>query len=166
MGDWLGTGTIAPRLRVYRPFKDARAFVRRLGLKSGDEWRDYCNSGKKPADIPNTPNNVYAKADWAGMGDWLGTGFVARHLRQYRPFKEARTFVHNLSLKSKDEWRIIVSQARKPMIFPLTLVQYTRRTVGLVGAIGSGTRPKLTHPNVVRWYPRVIEGPIAPADQS
>ena len=71
-GDWLGTGTIAAQLRQYRSFKDARAFVRLLGLKSNTEWRDYCKSGKKPADIPNTPQVVYAKDGWAGIGDWLG----------------------------------------------------------------------------------------------
>ena len=25
MGDWLGTGTIAPRNKIFRPFKEARA---------------------------------------------------------------------------------------------------------------------------------------------
>ena len=47
-GDWLGTGTDRDRLREYRSFKEARAFVRGLGLKSGAEWSDYCKSGKKP----------------------------------------------------------------------------------------------------------------------
>ena len=40
MGDWLGTGTVATHLRKYRSFKEARAFVRGLGLKSQAEWRD------------------------------------------------------------------------------------------------------------------------------
>ena len=42
MGDWLGTGRSPHRLRQYRSFKEARAFVRGLGLKSEAEWRDYC----------------------------------------------------------------------------------------------------------------------------
>ena len=68
MGDWLGTARSLTRLRQYRPFKKARAFVRSLGLKSEAEWRDYCKSGKKPDDIPANPNQTYAKAGWAGMG--------------------------------------------------------------------------------------------------
>ena len=56
MGDWLGTGTVATHLRQYRSFKEARAFVRGLGLKSEAEWRDYCKSGKKPDDIPANPD--------------------------------------------------------------------------------------------------------------
>jgi len=61
-GDWLGTGAIASYLRKYRSFKDARALVRRLGLKSHTEWQEYCRSGKKPSDIPSTPHSVYADA--------------------------------------------------------------------------------------------------------
>src|SRR5262249_58165021 len=92
-GDWRGTGTIAPRLREYRSFKDARAFVRNLGLKSRDEWIDYCKSGKKPADIPAFPDLVYSEARWSGMGDWLGTGNVANYLRKNRSFNKAPPFV-------------------------------------------------------------------------
>ena len=33
MGDWLGTGIVAPRLRKYRSFKDARKFVHALKLE-------------------------------------------------------------------------------------------------------------------------------------
>jgi hypothetical protein len=73
LGDWLGTGTVASFLRQYRPFTKARAFVRSLGLKSSDEWRAYCQSGKKPNDIPAAPHNCYANDGWAGMADWLGS---------------------------------------------------------------------------------------------
>jgi hypothetical protein len=70
--DFLGASPAAMYLAKYRSFKKARAFVRRLGLKSGTEWRTYCKSGKKPADIPAKPDDSYAGDGWAGMGDWLG----------------------------------------------------------------------------------------------
>ncbi len=72
LGDWLGTDAVATRSRKYWPFKEARAFVRKLGLKSQAEWRSYCKSGKKTADIPSHPHETYGKAGWAGIGDWLG----------------------------------------------------------------------------------------------
>ncbi len=70
--DWLGASPAAMYLAKYRSFKKARVFVRRLGLKSDAEWRTYCESGKKPDDIPAKPGNSYANEGWAGMGDWLG----------------------------------------------------------------------------------------------
>ncbi len=56
----------------WRNFEDARDFVRGCGLASNIEWRAYIKSGKKPADIPNAPEQVYANEGWAGYGDWLG----------------------------------------------------------------------------------------------
>jgi hypothetical protein len=81
-GDWLGTGRIADQLRQYRSFKEARAFVHGLGLKTGAEWHAYAKSGKKPTDIPAYPNELYENDGWAGWGDWVGTGRVADRLRR------------------------------------------------------------------------------------
>ena len=76
MGDWLGTGRIADQERKFRPFAEAREFVHSLKLPNENQWRKYCKSGKKPADIPSTPSITYKK-EWKGMGDWLGTGRIA-----------------------------------------------------------------------------------------
>ena len=114
--DWLETGRV-PRGH-FQSFRKARAFARRLGLKSEHEWRDYYKSGKKPADIPANPNTVYAKAGWAGMGDWLGTGTVAPRLRHYRSFRRARAFVRGLGLKSEGEWRDYCKSGKKPADIP------------------------------------------------
>ncbi|MBU3664401.1 MAG: hypothetical protein FGM15_00775 [Chthoniobacterales bacterium] len=109
-GDWLGTGTVAPRLRKYRSFKEARAFVRRLKLKSRSEWNALCKSNLPgqsmlPPDIPASPWNIYVGNGWAGLGDWLGTGRVADQLKKYRTFRSARAFARSLNLKSGTEWR-------------------------------------------------------------
>ena len=71
-GDWLGTNTIATQKRKYRPFDEARKFVRSLHLKDQSEWQKYCISGRKPQDIPASPISQYRK-NWKGLGDWLGT---------------------------------------------------------------------------------------------
>lgn len=109
MGDWLGTGTIAPRLRIFRAFHEARAFARHLKLKRVSEWRAFCKGnmphlGLLPEDIPANPNSTYDDQGWTDWGDWLGTGNIASILRTYRPFQQARTFARNLKLKSGTEW--------------------------------------------------------------
>jgi Helicase conserved C-terminal domain/Phage-integrase repeat unit len=117
-GDWLGTGTVAPASRQYRSFKKARTFAHALGLNSRTEWINYCQSGKKPDDIPANPNVTYANEGWAGMGDWLGTGTIAPRLRQYRSFKKARVFAHSLGLKSWAEWKAYCNSGQKPDDIP------------------------------------------------
>jgi hypothetical protein len=111
-------GRVATYLREYRPFKEARAFVRGLRLRSSNEWRDYCRSGKRPHDIPSNPDKVYENEGWVGFGDWLGTGTVATFLREYRHFKEARAFVHGLGLKSEARWREYCKLEKKPEDIP------------------------------------------------
>jgi len=109
-GDWLGTGTIAPRLRQYRPFPQAREFARKLKLNKGREWFAFCKGempklGRLPPDVPANPNQTYADKGWQGMGDWLGTGWVASQFKVFRPFREARQFARRLQLKSTREWK-------------------------------------------------------------
>jgi 3-mercaptopyruvate sulfurtransferase SseA len=141
MGDWLGTGSIASFLREYRPFEEARDFVHKLNLKSREEWQEYYKSGQKPEDIPAAPNRTYEKVGWKGMGDWLGSGTVASRLKEYRPFEEARDFVHKLKLKSQKEWQAYCKSGLKPDDIP-TKPDKTYKKNGWKGLgdwLGSGT---------------------------
>jgi Type III restriction enzyme, res subunit/Phage-integrase repeat unit len=61
--DFLGTG--------FLPFEEARRIARSLGLKSEDEWSNYCRTGQKPDNIPTAPHAVYEK-EWVGYDDFLG----------------------------------------------------------------------------------------------
>ena len=131
-GDWLGTGTVASRNRSHRRFVEARAFVHALGLKSQADWVAYCQSGKKPDDIPAYPQPVYP-AEWRDLGDWLGTGTVANRNRSYRTFVEARAFVHALKLKSADEWRAYCRSGEKPDDIPATPHSGIPRRVAQLG---------------------------------
>ena len=78
VGDWLGTGVIAPRLRKYRSYDEAKKFVQSLGLKTQTKWTAYCRGEmpdlpqKKPNDIPVKPERTYKDKGWEGWGDWLG----------------------------------------------------------------------------------------------
>lgn len=94
----------------WRPFDQARLFVRALGLKNVDQWQEYC-AGKcrhlpaLPDDIPRSPHSVYRGAGWTEFGDWLGTGNVSNWGRQYRDFSSARAFVRQLKLTGLKQWR-------------------------------------------------------------
>lgn len=69
----------------YRPFEQAREFVRGLNLQNSAEWRTYASGGNKPVNIPYKPERTY-RQKWQGMGDWLGTGTLATRNRVYRSY--------------------------------------------------------------------------------
>src|SRR5205085_12306254 len=89
-GDWLGTGSVATYKRSHRPFEQARAYARSLHLATHTAWFSWARTAARPSDIPANPEGVYRDEGWVSWGDWLGTGFVARTQRAYRPFAEAR----------------------------------------------------------------------------
>ncbi len=55
MGDFLGTGIIAPFLRKYRSYDKAKKYAQSLKLKSQKEWYQHTKSKNFPKDIPSYP---------------------------------------------------------------------------------------------------------------
>jgi superfamily II DNA or RNA helicase len=117
-GDWLGTGTISTQKLIFREFEEARGFARSLKLNSFKEWRLFCQSGKKPNDIPVQANRVYQNSGWISWGDWLGHQKIAPGLRKFREFSEAREFVRALNIESQTEWRKYCLSGVKPLDIP------------------------------------------------
>ena len=103
MGDWLGTNNIASYLIEYLTFLEARDFVRKLKLRSGQEWLEYCKSGKKPDNIPSSPNQTYSSSGWNGMGDWLG--YLSHLDKEFLSFEDAKKKMVELGINSMNEWR-------------------------------------------------------------
>ncbi|MBT7317202.1 MAG: DEAD/DEAH box helicase family protein [Lentimicrobiaceae bacterium] len=118
-GEWLGTGRLSSKDISYRNFKYARKFVHNLLLKNTNEWKEYCNSEKKPEDIPAYPNQTYKDNGWKSMGDWLGTGSVASQYYTYKDFVSARRFIRKLELKNINEWREYCKSGNKPINIPV-----------------------------------------------
>jgi hypothetical protein len=144
-GDWLGTGTIAPRNQAFRSFKDARDFVRALNLKGTKEWQEYCKSGNKPDDIPSAPHGTY-KNKFKGSGDWLGTG----RTRDWRSFEEAREFARSLNLKGYKEWQEYCKSGNKPGDIPCNPnTTYKKDFKGMRDFVGNETvapQDRVFHP--------------------
>jgi superfamily II DNA or RNA helicase len=99
-------------------FDEAKKIIHSLNLKNRDEWREYCKSDKKPNNIPANPDTVYKKDGWINMGDWLGTGNLSNRDKKFRPFKEARQFVHSLNLNNIEEWLTYAKSPHMPSDIP------------------------------------------------
>lgn len=82
-----------------------------MNLKSYEEWLLYINNEMiklplKPINIPNSPFFVYKNKGWTNWNDWLGLKTFNQKIENgYYSFKDARSYVQNLNLKSIDEWK-------------------------------------------------------------
>ncbi len=111
-GDWLGTGTVAPKDKKFLPFNDARAIVQAQNLGSIAEWSKFIKKGNKPDNIPSNPDKYY-KTEWKSWGDWLGTGTLAVKDRVYMNYQDAKHFVHQLNLTAETDWFQYAKSGRK-----------------------------------------------------
>lgn len=82
-------------------FEEARDYIRKLGLKTQQDWQRYYQGKiegmEKPQNIPWNPQKIYSDK-WKGIKDWLGT--------QWKDFQEAREFARNLGLNGQIEWKL------------------------------------------------------------
>ena len=106
MADWLDADIKG--YGEFKPYKEARAYVQKLNLKTYKEWWLYVKNKleghkKIPRDIPHNPGSAY-KDEWKGIGDWLGTGVIANYNQNYKPYNKARAYVRKLKLKSMKDW--------------------------------------------------------------
>jgi len=122
-GDWLGTGWIHPRERVYWSFEKARNYVHDLELKSQYEWRKFVTAGKLHKQISRSPAKFYKNKGWVSWGDWLGSGIVANRYRNFWSFEKARNYVHDLGLKSQRGWNQFVKSRKLPKEIPINPYQ-------------------------------------------
>ena len=99
-------------------FKEARKFVIKLKLIKYDDWIIYTKSGKKPKNIPSTPNEVYKKLGWISFGHWLGTNRKHEKNRKLLKFKKARNFSRNLKIENVRDWEEYAKSGKKPINIP------------------------------------------------
>ena len=118
----------------YLPFADAREFVHNLALESRSQWREYCNTGRKPSDIPSSPSTYYEN-EWKDWGDWLGTGTLSPKNKKFLPFDEAKKLVQALNLRSIAQWNDYCKSGRKQAGLP-TNPSSSYKEFGKVGVTG------------------------------
>ena len=72
-GHWLGTGHTSnnTKKQPFLPFDECLRAARHLRLVSKKEWRLWCRSGARPANVPATPDKVYVHDGWFGWEHWL-----------------------------------------------------------------------------------------------
>tara|TARA_B110000114_G_scaffold123373_1_gene129243 strand:- start:220 stop:1344 length:1125 start_codon:yes stop_codon:yes gene_type:complete len=112
--DWLGT-TIGWD-GEWEDFNIARNYIRQLGLKNQKEWLSFASSKDKPYNIPRSPEKVYKKTGWLGLGDWLGT--YTKHEKEFMLYREAKRLIRSFNIKNQNDFREWVKSKDCPSNFP------------------------------------------------
>ena len=74
-GDFTDSGNM--NIGVYRPFNEAREYIRSLKFKTRSNYADWIKSGARPDDIPSDASKcTQYKTEWKGWDDYLGCKIV------------------------------------------------------------------------------------------
>jgi hypothetical protein len=91
-------------------FDEAKAFVRRIGIKNQWEYREWAGGRlrrpglpMRPKNIPASPDQIYS-AVWKGLNNFLGTRKPRNIGRTWRPFEAAREYVRSQQLANVGEY--------------------------------------------------------------
>ena len=145
--DFLGNNGSRPHrvcaARQYLLFAEAREYVRKLGLQTQKEYAAWAKTTHRPVGIPAGPYSIYGD-QWTNWSDWLGT----RGADGYRPFEEAKAYVHAQHFNTRQEWLDHTASPDFPMDLPI-YPEYGYRDSGWVdwpdwlGVAGKLTRPRI-----------------------
>jgi hypothetical protein len=98
-------------------FYEARELVRQENLSSVKQYEKWWKLNL-PARIPKRPDRAY-KNEWQGWNDFLGSTNPFPCVRKnFRSFKEARAFAHQLRFNTKAQWIEYAKSDKKPKDVP------------------------------------------------
>ena len=117
-GHWLGTGNIQRGTEQFLPFGEALVVARSARLASTFEWKVWCQSGARPANVPATPHKAYKNGGWQGWGHWLGTGNMVGGAKDCLPFADALAVARSLGLASRVGWKEWCKEGMRPPKVP------------------------------------------------
>ena len=115
MPDFLGYNSM---FQDWMPFEKARKYIHNLKLNSTSEWKIYCQSKKKPKNIPNNPRSVYKSAGFISMADFLGNENIQTQQKKFINLKELKVFLKKLNIKSTSQYRLYWKKNRRPSNIP------------------------------------------------
>lgn len=70
-GDYLGTGNVSNKDKVYLPYDEAEKIIHTYSLKNNKEWREFIKNNKNLG-IPSSPDKTYKDKGWVSWYVWLG----------------------------------------------------------------------------------------------
>jgi len=96
------------RKKVWRPFREARDFVKSLGLEKIENWYIYCKTGNKPEDIPVNIWKIYSSdTEWRGQHDFItGAGYCRwNRCMNSLSLSELKDLVRRMGIKTCQDYR-------------------------------------------------------------
>jgi hypothetical protein len=142
LGDFLGTGVIAYQNKIFRPFNEAKKYIRSLKLKNFETFLKFTKNKKFPKDLPVSPHNIYKK-DWKNYGDFLGTENISNRYKKFGKYSDLKKIVSKLKLTNQKDWFLYYKNNELKNRFPRNPQRiYYKEWKGWGDFLGTGNSKK------------------------
>lgn len=125
LGDWLGTGNIQNQKKTKLPYKQAKAYVQAIGIKTWHEYMNWSKGGNRPATIPAAPDKAYH--EFESWGEFLGTGRIANQNKEYWNYEQAKTFLKPLGIRSFVHFKELYTIENIPVEIPKNPIAHYKK---------------------------------------
>ena len=122
-GDWLGTGRVADKNKIYRSYQEASNWAKEQGIKKLEDWKLKTKDKDFPKDIPIVPYNTY-KNDWTNWGDFLQTGYVHYKQRSRASYEDAKSWAEKMGVLRKEDWDELSKNGLIPPEIPVNVSKF------------------------------------------
>jgi hypothetical protein len=125
LSDWLGTTKIKKKNIVRLPYNEAKAYMKRVGIKTQKEFFAWRKSGNRPHTIPSDPDRVYK--EFEGWGRFLGTDRIANQKKVFWDYGLAKAFLMILGVDSLPRFRELYALGEIPSEIPKNPYAYYKK---------------------------------------
>jgi hypothetical protein len=117
--DYLGINREKYWKKIFYTYEEAKEVVHKLNIKSRTEWKDkYCKRNDFNKLLPKDPERKYNKKGWVDWYDFLGINREEYWKKIFYTYEEAKKYMHNIGLKSEEEWKEYKKNGLKPEFIP------------------------------------------------
>ncbi|MDE0151731.1 MAG: hypothetical protein OXK80_04455 [Bdellovibrionales bacterium] len=103
--------------KEWMSYEEAKTFIQAQGIKTSTQFLEWKRAGKRPKNFPSTPWKVY-KDEWTSWGDFAGTKNVSARKKEWMSFEEAKTYIQNLGIKTRRQFKAWTKSEQRPENFP------------------------------------------------
>ena len=113
-GDFLGSGRTHSKNWI--PFEEAKALMRKKGITTRKQFRQWSKEGNRPDNFPSEPNIVYKDSGWKGYRDFLGSRRTRSKI--WMPFEEAKALMRAEGIETQKQFFQWSREGNRPDNFP------------------------------------------------
>ena len=116
MADFLGNENIQTQQKKFINLKELKVFLKKLNIKSTNQYRLYWKKNRRPSNIPSAPQSAYLNNGWIDYPSLFGT--INYNKLTYLDYSQAKIVIQKFKIKTSVQWIKFRKTKKRPINIP------------------------------------------------